>query len=98
MTDPERTERTGEALGAGTDLSEGRFAIAILEDGDDLGRRMDGLAVGQDVADQQRRLLHRALEHLGSPLLSNGAFGATWYLPAPLRPTVVPSWLWHDAG
>ena len=50
-------------------LAERCSAVSVLFDCDDLGLRVDGLTERRDVADQQRRLLHGALEHVG-PLVS----------------------------
>ena len=62
---PSFVERRGQSLGALGDLEERRLLDAVGRDGEDLLVRVHALAVSNDVADQQWRVLHRALH--GSP-------------------------------
>ena len=65
--DPERCQRTGEATCALRHLGEGGGCVALIEDRDDLGIGEDGCSVAEYVADQQRRVLHGALQREPPP-------------------------------
>ena len=63
---PELRQGRGELFGALGDLEERGLLDAVGRDGEDLLVGVDELAVANDAADQQRRVLHRALHGLPS--------------------------------
>ena len=59
--DAETAQRAGEPLGAIADLGEGRLAIPVALEGDDLAVAVDAAPVLVDHVEGERVLLHRAL-------------------------------------
>ena len=74
LLDPQPRQRGGQLLGPGGDLGEGGRTVPTLFDRDDGAVAVDPLPVEQDVADQERGVLHGAVH----------APSMTWQAPAGL--------------